>query len=712
MKRQYLFLLLSLLALPTMAQIKLDAHSAVTMAHMRTALNAKRSAAPVGQNVASPEISVMVQMKPSHAPSEISFEGAEVKAVRDEFAVVTLPFDSLQRLSDVPGVKTISYTMEAHPCLEKANEDTGADKVHAGTDLNQPYTGKGVAVAVLDSWFDPNHPMFRDPATGKSRVKMFITPSGKVLDTPEQMEAYNPGEEVFDHGTHVTGIAAGAYDDGTFTCRGVATGSDILMAESTNESADFMLLVEKLVSYSKEHHEPLVINMSYKTVGGAHDGSNPIAAYIDRVSEAGDAVFCLAAGNEALYPCAQHMIFAEEGQEMKAILEEYEGTAFEVWSITGEPFDTKVVIVDTIAKQVVYTLPVVENESTSYSSETDAELAKYVTGNFEVMGVVDSSSSKYYVFIGISYGMQVNDRSRYALGYIVTGHKGQEVLANSFMTPHFVSGGMEGWGEGATTGGTANDFGSGTESIVVGSYTTKDRSVFGDGTSYTLKSEYDLDDVCGDVSSFSSYGTFSTGRSYPHILAPGCLIESSLNTFYMENPDVEHMPYSHSVVVDGRTYYWMETYGTSMSSPYMVGTAALWLEADPTLTAREIRDIAMTTARRDSFIVNAKIPVQCGAGKLDVYAGLKKVLERVAASMKHIDADKRLVWRATTGGYEFFSAGATSLSAAVYNMRGEVVMRSRAAGDSLVLSTADLPHGVYAVSLSDGSTVHTVKIAQ
>lgn len=712
MKRKYLFLLLSLLTLPTMAQTKLDAHSAATVDRMRSALNAKRSAAPIGQMVAAPEISVMVQMLPGHTPSEISFEGAEIKAVRDEFAVVTLPFDSLERLSDVPGVKTISYDMGAHPCLEKANADSGADKAHAGIGLNQPYTGKGVAVAVLDSWFDPNHVMFRDPSTGKSRVKMFILSSSKVLTTPEEIEAYEASWHDFDHGTHVTGIAAGAYDDGTFTCRGVATGSDILMAESTDESADFMLKVEKLVSYSKEHNEPLVINMSYKTIGGAHDGSNPIAAYIDRVSATGDAVFCLAAGNEGLAPCAQHMTFTEEGQEMKAILEENIGNPFEVWSITGEPFDAKVVIVDTIAKQVVYSAPVVQGQSATYSSDTDAEMAKYMAGLFYVAGRVDPSSGKYYAYIYINAESMNTDEQRYALGYIVTGHKDQEVLANSFMVPHFVSGGMEGWGEGASTGGTANDYGSGTEAIVVGSYTTKDASAFSDGRSYTLKSEYDLDDVCGDVSSFTSYGTFSTGRSYPHILAPGCLIESSMSTFYMENPNVEHMPYSHSVVVDGRTYYWMDAYGTSMSSPYMTGTAALWLEADPTLTAREIRDVAMTTARRDSFIVNAKNQVQCGAGKLDVYAGLKKVLERVAASMKRIDADKQFMWRSTTGGYEFFSAGATSLSATVYNMRGDVVMRSRMAGDSLALSTASLPHGVYAVSLSDGSNVHTVKIAQ
>ncbi len=712
MKRNYLFLLLSLLALPATAQTKLDAHSAVTIARMHSALTARRNAAPTGQTVASPEISVMVQMKPGHTPSEISFDGADIKVVRDEFAVVSLPFDSLQYLSGVPGVKTISYDMGAHPCLEKANADTGADKAHAGTDLSQPYTGKGVAVAILDSWFDPNHPMFRDSATGKSRVKMLITSSGKVIDTPEEIETYNPGRHYYDHGTHVTGIAAGAYDDGTFTCRGVATGSDILMAESTDDSADFMTTVEKLVSYSKEHNEPLVINMSYKTIGGAHDGSNPIAAYIDRVSEAGDAVFCLASGNEALHPCAQHMIFTDEGQEMKALIEEPTGNCFEVWSVTGEAFDAKVVIVDTIAKQVVYTLPVVENEYTKYSSETDAELAKFATGDFHLMGVVDSSSGKYYLYVGFGNDTQVTDINRYAFGYVVTGHKGQEVLANSFMTPYFVSGGMDGWGEGASTGGTANDYGSGTEAIVVGSYTTKDTSVFGDGKSYTLKSEYDLDDVCGDVSSFTSYGTFSTGRSYPHILAPGSLIESAMSTYYMENPDVEHMPYSHSVVEDGRTYYWMDAYGTSMSSPYMAGTAALWLEADPTLTASEIRDIAMATARRDDFVINAKIPEQCGAGKLDVYAGLKKVLEGVVTGMKSIDADKRFVWRATEAGYEFFSAGATSLTATVCNMRGEVVARSRAAGDSLILSTYSLPHGVYVVSLSDGNTVHTVKIAQ
>ncbi len=713
MNKKYLVLSLSMLALPALAQQKLDAQSFFALNRMRTSLQSARRAAPAGQSVASPEISVMVRMKPGHEPSEISCAGARVGVERGEFAVVTLPLDSIDSFAALPGVQSISYKQLRRPCLDMANADTGVDKVHAGTGLNQPYTGKGVVVGVIDDWFDPNHIMFRDPATGENRVKLLIRSNGEVLSTPEQIAAYDPkeSEKNYDHGTHVAGIAAGSYEDDTFVCKGVATGSDILMGYLTDDTAPFMTRVEAFTRYSKKRGMPLVVNMSYEAADcGAHDGTNPIAAYIDRVVSDGDAVFCIATGNEGNAVGSQQKTF-EGGDEMKAILKDYGNGGMSLWSDSGEKFTVKIVVVDNLTKEIVETITLGQSGYSTIDMANYPSISNVFEGVIYSLANVDQNNFKYNVSIGFELTTSSTYAARYSLGYIVTGTKGQTVTASSHGTPYFSTGNLDGWGEGVTTGNVVNDYACGAESIAVGSYTTRDSGTFANGRAYSLKSRYNVDDLRGDVSSFTSYGSFSTGRSYPHILAPGALIISAMSTYYMENSNVEHTPYTNSVTSDGRTYYWTAYPGTSMASPYMAGTAALWLEADPTLTARDIRDIAMETARRDIFVKNCKRPVQCGAGKLDVYAGLEKVLERVAAGLGHIESGKDFIWRAAPdGGYEFFIAGATSLSATVYNMRGEAVSRTRAAGDRLSISTDALPRGVYAVNLSDGKTTHTVKI--
>ncbi len=712
MNKQYLALSLSLLALPALAQQKLDAQSIIALNRMQTSLQSARRAAPAGQSVASPEISVMVRMLPGHEPSEIDCGGARIDVERGEFAVVTLPLDSLGSLEALPGVQSISYSQPRRNCLDKANAESGVDKVHAGTGLKQPYTGKGVVVGVLDGWLDPNHVMFIDPATGESRVKLFVCDNGEVLSTPEQIAAYVPdGGHQYDHGTHVAGIAAGSYDDGTFVCNGVATGSDIVMGNTTDEIADFMKRVEAFSRYSKKRGMPLVVNMSYEpTMCGAHDGTHPIAAYIDRVSSDGDAVFCIAAGNEGNAVASQEKTFGNGG-EMKAVLKDADQGDLSLWSDSNEKFTVKIVVIDNLTKEIVTTLTPEQSGYTQFDMANYPDISKAFTGTIYTVANVDQNNFKYYVYIGFNITTSSTYAARYSLGYIVTGSNGQTVTASSHGTPYLATGDMEGWGEGITTGNVVNDYACGTESIVVGSYTTRDSGTYADGSRYSLKTRYGVSDLSGDVSSFTSYGTFSTGRSYPHLLAPGSLIISAMSTYYMENKSIDHTPYTNSVTSNGRTYYWTAYPGTSMAAPYMAGTAALWLEADPTLTARDIRDIATGTARRDIFVKSAKNQVQCGAGKLDVYAGLEKVLERVAAGLGHIETGKEFIWRAAPdGGYEFFSAGATSLSATVYNMRGEAVTQARAAGDRLSLSVGTLPRGVYAVTVSDGKNTRTVKI--
>jgi hypothetical protein len=68
-----------------------------------------------------------------------------------------------------------------------------------------------------------------------------------------------------------------------------------------------------------------------------------------------------------------------------------------------------------------------------------------------------------------------------------------------------------------------------------------------------------------------------------------------------------------------------------MSGPVVAGACALVLEANPWLTAQQVKQIIMQTARTDNF--TGVIPIQgsplWGMGKLNAYAAVKEALALV-----------------------------------------------------------------------------------
>ena len=217
MKKHLILISLALAATTSFAQSKIDAQSRMALTQLTaTAAQNDRKNAPESPTAEQQTVEVMVRMEPGHSPEEISIDGVEVGVTRSEFGVVSLPLSKMEALEALPEVRSISYKQAMIPCLTQANKDTGADRVHQGIGLTQPYTGKGVTVGVLDNWLDPNHVMFRDSKTGENRVQLFITSEGRVLSTPQKIADYQPtaDNKSSDHGTHVTGIAAGHFDNG------------------------------------------------------------------------------------------------------------------------------------------------------------------------------------------------------------------------------------------------------------------------------------------------------------------------------------------------------------------------------------------------------------------------------------------------------------------------------------------------------------------
>ena len=138
----------------------------------------------------------------------------------------------------------------------------------------------------------------------------------------------------------------------------------------------------------------------------------------------------------------------------------------------------------------------------------------------------------------------------------------------------------------------------------------------------------------------------------------------------------------------------------------MAGAIALWLEADPTLTAEDVKGIIARTSLRDEEVESGN-PVQWGAGKFDAYAGLKEVLRMAGVTSASAESSDLMVSH-QGAVWNVFLAGAKSMEVSVCNLSGATVLRKSVAGDELSFDTSAFSKGVYVLTVN-GS--HSRKIA-
>ena len=147
----------------------------------------------------------------------------------------------------------------------------------------------------------------------------------------------------------------------------------------------------------------------------------------------------------------------------------------------------------------------------------------------------------------------------------------------------------------------------------------------------------------GDLANFSSRGVPRAERlsndtelddfNAPTITAPGMgrLHASNAGKFTI---DMVAARSSSNLVANGLTNdteltpaqipFYTQIHGTSMSTPFAAGVVALMLDADPTLTPDEIREILKSTATR----MPGREEWEVGAGHINAYAAVDKVFNR------------------------------------------------------------------------------------
>jgi minor extracellular serine protease Vpr len=86
-----------------------------------------------------------------------------------------------------------------------------------------------------------------------------------------------------------------------------------------------------------------------------------------------------------------------------------------------------------------------------------------------------------------------------------------------------------------------------------------------------------------------------------------------------------------SVNFNNRTYPFARLSGTSMAGPVVSGIVALLLEANPYLSAHQVKEILKESARQDNFTSNIPLDGSLiwGAGKVNAYQAIQKALETI-----------------------------------------------------------------------------------
>jgi subtilisin family serine protease len=169
--------------------------------------------------------------------------------------------------------------------------------------------------------------------------------------------------------------------------------------------------------------------------------------------------------------------------------------------------------------------------------------------------------------------------------------------------------------------------GNASNAITVGAYDFRNtwENLDGKWTTYNM-------DI-GRIAAYSSPGFRLDGFVKPDITAPATYTISSLAKDSNMSKDRSGQLEREMITRDGYHLAWS---GTSAATPYVVGVIALMLEKNPTLDAKQIRDIITRTAKADSFTRSAgQVPnPEWGYGKIDPAAALRATPAKLAGSFR------------------------------------------------------------------------------
>jgi subtilisin family serine protease len=643
------------------------------------------------------------------AEAELIRLGIRIHTRAGNIWTVRIPIDRLYDFAFIKCVAQVDFDKKLYPTLTEAKKDVGADKVHAGIGLPMAFRGKGVIVGVIDQGFDAGHPTFYTK-DGNLRVAKWWDQNG--TGTPPQ--GYSYGREYpntaavlqaqrdnspIGHGTHVAGIACGAGDGTTETYTGLAPESEIVWVSFSQAGTNVIDAVKYIFDYAESQGKPAVINMSFGTHDGPHDGTSLVDKGLENLVGSGK-ILVGALGNEGMENLHLDHIF-EGGPDTLRTIPVLEGIPPLIGQSTvlvygSQEYNVGFVLLDARTGKVA------EYVDKFYNPFTAADVDSFTIGSgFEGTTIrvasvkpQNSSNNKGHLRISFNSTYLLNPRvlalriagkpatkvELWNMGAGGTGANFTDTLPGSTTV-------LENYRQGDNRTTLREIGGSGKAVISVGAYTTKNEYTDINGTKQTIRMPAPI----GEIGPFSSRGPAADGRMKPDISAPGNVVASAFSSFDQFSPRNAIVA---NVEQNGKRYPFGVYEGTSMASPMVCGAVALLLQVNPKLTVDQVKSILQQTARKDDF-TGATDNNTWGWGKLNVYDAIKKAIEMTGRVPETEALPVSMYPNPAQEQVKFEYPDGELIRLVVYDVNGVLIYQTDLTGNNHALNVSKWNKGIY-----------------
>lgn len=663
-------------------------------------------------------VSGLVQLSDNNAIKSLEILGCYIGSSAGNVVSVRVPLSSLNELRDVKGIAYLELGRKIKPTLKDAVADTRADSVHAGIQLPQGYTGKGVVVGVTDWGFDYTHPTFYDTSLTNLRiVKAWDqfknsgpapSPFGygtEYTTTQELLAAEHDTSNIYGihtHGTHVSGISAGSGAGTPF--KGFAPDAELVFVTILPDEASVLDAFTYIYNYAQSAGKPLVVNMSWGLYYiGTLDGSSLISQSLDYLASQG-VHFVSSAGNngDVNFHIKKDFI---SGDTLRT------GVAFEPYSLIPTMWGQSLSLWGTPACPFAYGLDVYDAsnnliQSLPYYNTADAIMLDTVVtiGADTIEYKIESEAvNPHNQRPGVRFRVRNLKTSLYRIVLKVAADTGTVHMWNVIELVNDVGN----WG--AAFEATLPSFTAGDNNYAIG----EPACAAGVTAVASYRSEVTLPNgntYYGNISYFSSKGPLMTGVVKPDIAGPGHSVGSSLSYFYNGNP----ISSIANVDFGGRTYKFGRMSGTSMSSPAVAGIVALLLEVNPSLTPSQMKDLLKQTVRTDTYtgVIPPTGDVLWGWGKVNAYHAARQAAGMAGTTIPYKNIVKMNVYPNPTSGFLNIEAPEDTYSLSLTDMAGRTVFQRNnvCINGTYLLSISPIRRGHYILLLNSSDRSFTSRI--
>lgn len=614
---------------------------------------------------------------------KLKSEGILVQSQLPGFATALVSIEDIEKLMQLPYVTSVMAPAfdELHNDVSRAQ--SGASLLQSGVFNNTMYNGTGILVGVYDTGIDWKHPDFRQVNDQtKSRILSIwdqtITAQGAetpptgfatgVEYTRAQIEDELDGtpagfvreNDINGHGTHVAGTAAGngaGFADKRH--KGFSSDADIVFVKGGNGSFPTTNTINALTYFKNVAaalNRPIVVNMSIGGQGSAHDGTASHEVAVNNfTTSAPGRVVVISAGND--YGANLHRKVDIEPNAAQSY-------AFTVASNTSA--------------SSVFAFLMYANNDTAVTAKLTAPDGQQYTQNI-------STNTAHSIlgggFTATMYNYWSTDNNKRYVQLVISRNAGSTADCQGNYTLEITNNGTQpitthGWLYSKGTGITAtlqngdNEYivgspGNASNAITVASYMGRASWYSGAGGYYTLTPQESL-------SSFSAQGPRADGFQKPDIAGSGQNVISSRSA--------DSAPGATDIIVG--TNFYVKNQGTSMSSPGVAGAVGLLLQANPGLTAAQVKSRLTSNARKDGATGN--VPnARWGYGKLDIYKAVTDELGCVESDFETVTYDEPYII-ANTENNNYFDNAALAV-------RYTPTLTGKLGGFSFLTGTSTIP---------------------